>query len=98
MHPVWSRDGKTLYTRRMTTGEFLATPVTSEGAFSFGVAQQLPITFVERQSASTARNHDITPDGKFIGVIAVGESQVNPSHQINLVVNWFEELKQKLPR
>jgi Tol biopolymer transport system component len=97
IHPVWAPDGKTLFVRRMVTGEFLSTPVTTEGAFTFGTAQQLPRTFIERQSGSTARNHDITPDGKFVGVVATEESQVNPSRQINLVTNWFEELKQKLP-
>jgi eukaryotic-like serine/threonine-protein kinase len=96
VHPVWSRDGKTLYFNRMSSNEMYAVPVTTESAFSFGKPQRLPVTFPDQESNSAPRNHDITPDGKFIGVVSVsGETNARP--QINLVMNWFEELKQRVP-
>jgi|RhiMethySRZTD1v2_1073278.scaffolds.fasta_scaffold00858_15 eukaryotic-like serine/threonine-protein kinase len=98
LHPVWSRDGKTLFFSRMTTGELMATPVVTESAFSFGTPRQLPVTFPDRESNSAPRNHDVTPDGKFIGLVAVRPGETEERSQINVVLNWFEELKQKLPR
>jgi hypothetical protein len=96
--PVFSHDGKTLFFRRLTTGEFFAAAVTTEsGCSSVGTPRELPKTFAERQSNSGRRNHDITPDGKFVGVVAAGEAELNTRLQINVVVNWFEELKQRLP-
>jgi eukaryotic-like serine/threonine-protein kinase len=96
LHPVWSRDGKTLFFSRMSTGELYATPVTIESGFSFGTPREQPATFPDRESNSAPRNHDVTPDGKLIGVLVErGETSAKP--QINLVLDWFEEVKQKLP-
>ena len=97
LHPVWSRDGKTLFYRRPNTGEFLATPVTTGPVFSFGRPQQLPISFVERPSNSSVRNYDITPDGKFIGLVRAGQTLQDTAEQINVVLNWHEELKRRVP-
>lgn len=96
LHPVWSRDGKTLFFNRMSSGELYATPVTTESGFSFSTPQEQPVTFPDRESNSAPRNHDVTPDGKLIGVVAV-RGETNARSQINLVLNWTEELKQKLP-
>jgi serine/threonine-protein kinase len=96
-HPVWAHDGKTLFFRRPTTGEFFATPVMTEPAFSFAVPQQVPVTFPDRQSNSSSRNHDITPDGKFIGVVSVGQDRSTTAPQVNVVLNWFRELQARVP-
>src|SRR5262249_41260250 len=97
MHSVWARDGKTLFFRRPTTGEFYETPVMTGPAFAFGMPQQLPLKFPDRQSNSTSRNHDITPDGKFVGLVSVGQERLDSARQIDVVLNWFEELKQRVP-
>jgi hypothetical protein len=65
-------------------------------AFSFGMPQQIPVKFPDRQSNSSQRNHDITPDGKFIGVVRVDPDRVNTRDQIDVVLNWFDELNGKL--
>jgi len=45
------------------------------------------------------RNIDITRDGKFIGVINAEQTQsaTRAAAQIHVVLNWFEELKQRVP-
>jgi len=45
------------------------------------------------------RNIDITRDGKFIGVINAKQTQsaTRAAAQIHVVLNWFEELKQRVP-
>ena len=39
-------------------------------------------------------NYDVAPDGSF--VMVRGDRQP-PPRRINIVLNWFEELKQKVP-
>lgn len=40
-------------------------------------------------------SYDVTPDGEFL-MIERGESD-SPPTQINVVLNWFEELKRLVP-
>jgi serine/threonine-protein kinase len=99
-HPLWSRDGRELlYIPRQ--GAQYAIPVTTSPRFSFGTP-----TAVERAGrvegpALNRRNHDLLPDGRFIGVVQAGErinTAATYSTRINIVLNWFEELKQRVPR
>jgi hypothetical protein len=46
------------------------------------------------------RGYDITPDGKtFVGVVPITASQngAPAPFQINVVLNWFTELRQRVP-
>jgi len=58
-----------------------------------------PTPFVER-GPGFERNNDITHDGKrFLGVVAAGQiaSGTPAAPQIQVVLNWFEELKARVP-
>jgi hypothetical protein len=58
----------------------------------------LPITVTDRTSNSTVRNHDILPDGRFLSIVSATAPDGSPTtDRINVVVNWFEELKQRVP-
>lgn len=41
-------------------------------------------------------NYDVTPDGQRFIMIKSGEKPATVS-RINVVLNWFEELKQRVP-
>jgi hypothetical protein len=43
-----------------------------------------------------APNYDVSPDGRRFLMLKGGEQEAAPT-QINVVLNWFEELKQKVP-
>ena len=47
-----------------------------------------------------SRPYDITPDGKYF-VVMLPKAQTDrdkaPPEQINITLNWFEELKQRVP-
>jgi hypothetical protein len=43
------------------------------------------------------RNQDIMADGRFLGVIDGGQSAAAVFPQIQVVLNWFEELTAKAP-
>jgi hypothetical protein len=78
--------------------------VTTQPTFAFGnpvpVASVSFATFRER-GPQVERENDITRDGKkFVAVIAGGTTQsarVASESQLEVVLNWFEELKQRVP-
>jgi hypothetical protein len=95
-HPVWSRDGRELF-YVPGPGEFAAIPVSTTPAFAFG--SPMPIRQVlENYAPVMPRQYDVTPDGKLIGLIPSEQSQTGAatSTQISVVLNWFEELKQRV--
>ena len=86
--PRWSRDGKELFYRN---GEkMMAVEVSTVSGFIAGV----PKVLFERQYAYgqgiTMANYDVFPDGHFVMV-------KNEPARLNVVLNWFEELKRKVP-
>ena len=46
---------------------------------------------------SPAPSYDITPDGQRFVMIKEGGPESEAPAQINIVLNWFEELKQRVP-
>src|SRR5262245_7433717 len=98
IHPVWSRDGKALFFRQLTTGEFLITHVTTQSGFSFTNPDTLPMAFVDRTSNSTARKHDILLGCRFLRVVSAAQGGSGSTREhINVVLNWFTELQQRVP-
>ena len=43
------------------------------------------------------RPYDMLPDGRIVSVDAASMATEQRSQQIQIVLNWFEELKSKLP-
>jgi eukaryotic-like serine/threonine-protein kinase len=94
--PVWSPDGRELlYVPRL--GGFEAVSVTTRRAFAFGRAVPLPRKF--SPGAPTVRAlYDITPDGRFVGVVPVGDTgAIYSEAHVEVVLNWLEELKRLVP-
>jgi serine/threonine-protein kinase len=101
-HPMWSPEGKELFYFTGGGGafsQFVAVSVTTRPTFTFGNPVPVPSGFLER-GQNAERNDDITLDGKqFLGVVAAGQTASGPpaSPQIQVVLNWFEELKARVP-
>jgi serine/threonine-protein kinase len=94
-HPLWSRDGKELL---LSTGPttFAAVSVTTQPSFTFG--SPVPIPRGGLMGTNTGpRTYDVLPDGRFLGVVAGGQAQFGLGPQIQVVLNWFEDLKQRVP-
>lgn len=61
--------------------------------FDFSGAVSIPRPF-QNPGPTVARVYDMMPDGRrLIGIVASGPGQAEAFTQINLVLNWFEELK-----
>jgi len=96
-NPVWSRDGKELF-YIPGPGEYAVISVTTSPAFAFGNPKSIKLV-LENYPPAVPREYDVTPDGKLIGRLVPGGSQLSGpvTPQINVVLNWAEELKQRVP-
>jgi len=91
-HPVWSPDGRTIFFSQGS--KMLAVDVTTEPEFSHGAPYEL---FDHPYYASFGRQFDIAPDGERFLMLETNEAAAESSSRINIILNWFEELKQRVP-
>jgi Tol biopolymer transport system component len=91
--PVWPRNGRELFYR--AGDAMMAVEVQTTPAFSAGKPRKLFDKAYERSLALWA-NYDASPDGQRLLMVRQ-ENASAPATHINVVLNWLEELKQKLP-
>jgi eukaryotic-like serine/threonine-protein kinase len=98
--PLWSPDGRELFYRNGSA--VMAVAVNTKPTFSAGKPKMLfQGTYATGYNDSPA--WDISPDGKRFLMIkqptqaAATSTAVAARPRINIVVNWFEELKQRVP-
>jgi hypothetical protein len=81
----------------------MAVSVRTDPTFSLETPKMLFRGKYELPSSDFFSNWDIHPDGKRFLLIkrsataGAAPAAAAPRHKINLVVNWFEELKQRVP-
>ena len=101
-HPVWGPKGDTLfYVPSAASGLMAAVKVTTQPGVVFGTPASLPARVTSSLLSNQGRAHDITPDGRFIGLVRptdMDASEAPSTGQMRIVLNWFEELKQRVPR
>jgi len=89
--PVWAPDGSALYYTG-SSGELMLVPTTLSPGFTAGRPQPLfTVTSVYRMSG-TATAYDIHPEGRRFIMVSEPDAEV-PRAQINIVLNWFDELR-----
>jgi len=91
--PAWSRDGTELFYRN--GGMMMVVPVSADRSFTAGRPQALfddsPYAF-----ASPTRAYDVASDGRFLMVTRTSQAP-QPATRIQVVLNWFEDLRQRVP-
>ncbi|MBK5297541.1 MAG: serine/threonine-protein kinase, partial [Vicinamibacteria bacterium] len=98
-HPVWSPDGAELVFTPGPVPRLDAVRVTTQPSFTFSEATPVPRPF-QNLSPLFERPYDISRDGqRFLGLIDAAQTQAGApaAPQIQVVLNWFEELKAKVP-
>ena len=99
--PLWSPEGSELFYRPSAgvAGITLrSVNIVTKPAFAFSNEQTLPIKGFN--VVSYYRDYDLSPDGeRFLMVFPADQPDTGePSRpQINIVQNWFEELKERVP-
>jgi serine/threonine protein kinase/Tol biopolymer transport system component len=100
IHPTWAPDGRELFYGAAAGPSMVAVSITARPTFTFGNPVPVPRPFLERGPVFE-RNYDITLDGKrFLGVVAAGQNTASgapAAPQIQVVLNWTEELKARVP-
>jgi len=92
--PVWNRNGRELFYR--SGGKMMAVDIATQPSFAAGK----PRVLFEGQyepTVLTAANYDVSPDGQRFLMLKSGEAGEAAPTQINVVLNWFEELKRRVP-
>jgi eukaryotic-like serine/threonine-protein kinase len=93
--PAWNHNGRELFFR--SGSKMMAAEVTTLPTFSVGKPKLLfEGQYVPVQAGLMSTAYDVSPDGQRFLVIKANEQAQAPA-QINVVLNWFEELKQKAP-
>jgi len=88
---LWNRNGRELfYVSGVTTGrKIMAVDITTQPSFSVGKPKML--------FEGVTSSFDVSPDGqRFLMLKPVDQQQAVPT-QINVVLNWTEELKRLVP-
>jgi len=101
--PVWAPTGELFYwigdrlmaVETTTRPVSQNLPVSEPPTFSAGTPRMLFEAEYERTGTGTA-NYDLTPDGQRFIMVKPAAQEAAPT-QINIVLNWFEELKRRVP-
>jgi serine/threonine-protein kinase len=98
-HPVWSRDGKQLF-YVPGPGRLASTTVSTQPTFALTPPILIPAAGIQGPPR-VVRNFDVMPDSRrFVGITAGGaedQAEAVTGRQLHVVLNWFEELKAKVP-
>jgi Tol biopolymer transport system component len=96
--PFWSPDGKELF-YNSGPGQLSAVSITTKPGFAFGPASRLPQGLPNANPTTTPRLVDVTRAGKFVLPVSADQTQSGTpaAPQIQVVLNWFTELQQRVP-
>jgi dipeptidyl aminopeptidase/acylaminoacyl peptidase len=95
--PVWSRDGRELFYLRGS--RFM---VASVGSLPEAIGKPQPLPISVRAALSRGADYfgptgyDVSVDGQRLLIVQEAEEESAP-RQIRVVLNWFEELKRRVP-
>ena len=98
INPTWSPDDRQIFYLQ-PPGVLMAVDVTPGDEFQAG----RPTSLIDRFSGSMSpvRSYDIFPDGSFVTRTLVGSPPVDPERlratELHVILNWTEELKERVP-
>jgi serine/threonine-protein kinase len=96
-HVRWSPDGRTLFDDPRPNS-FESVSVVTQPTFAFGKTTALP-RLLAMSAPSGRTTYDVLPDGRHIGMVTWGQKEYlrPPLDQIQVVFNWFDEIKRRVP-
>ena len=100
--PLWARSGRELFFVAAESRALMAVAVQLAPQFSYGNPIKLFDTsmYLLSGAATAGRTYDISADGRrfLLGKNAdAGNTAPPTSASVTVVLNWFEELKSKVP-
>jgi len=97
-HPLWSTDGREIL-YDFSSGRSEIVSVATTPTFTFSNPAILPRGTMLFAGTTSLRPVDMAPDGRILGQIDADQdpSGALAAPQIRVVLNWTEELKQRVP-
>ncbi len=92
--PIWNPNGRELFYR--SGDKMMAVDIATQPSFTAGKPRVLFEGRYELSPATTP-NYDVSPDGQRFLMLKPAEASEAAPTQINVVLNWFEELKRRVP-
>jgi eukaryotic-like serine/threonine-protein kinase len=93
--PAWNHNGRELFYR--SGNRMMALDVATQPSFSLGKPRMLfDGQYFRSDWPLIGKAYDVSPDGQRFLMVKSAD-QASSATQINVVLNWFEELKQKVP-
>jgi serine/threonine-protein kinase len=89
--PLWARNGQELFFRNRD--RMMVVQITKQ---PFGASRPKLLFVSTFASRANRANYDISPDGSRFVMINDGQ-RANSATQINVVMNWFSELRERVP-
>jgi Tol biopolymer transport system component len=94
--PLWSASGHELFYR--SGDRMMDVDIRTEGEFLAGKPRQLfEGSYVPSFAGYVRANYDVSPDGQRFLMVKFGGQKPAPLTQINVVLNWSDELKRLVP-
>ena len=93
--PAWEKNGRELYYQNLQGDLLVAVELDTGVEFSPGRSRVISNAQFGMGGWLRA-NYDVSDDGRFLMLQPVDE-EATVSNQINIVQNWFEELKERVP-
>jgi serine/threonine-protein kinase len=98
--PAWSADGRRLFFHSTATNQLFWVDVRTDQGLTFSTPVAAPIEGTIHPIQQ--RNFDVMPDGRrLLVVLPLEDSRAGAARetraQINVVLNWFEELRRRAP-
>jgi serine/threonine protein kinase/Tol biopolymer transport system component len=94
MDPVWNPNGRELFYR--SGNKMMAVDIATQPSFVAGKPRMLFEGPYVLPSVPIS-NYDVSPDGQRFLMLKPSEAGEAAPTQINVVLNWFEELKRRVP-
>jgi Tol biopolymer transport system component/predicted Ser/Thr protein kinase len=92
--PVWNPNGRELFYR--SGNNMMAVDVVTQPGFAAGKPHML-FEGQYQPTTTTPPNYDVSADGQRFLMLKPVEQAQTALTQINVVLNWFEELKRRVP-
>lgn len=97
--PVWSADGTEIFYRTLVGDTMMSARISGEGTPEVTERASLFSAAPYRSGGNNYRQYHVAPDGRFIMMRRTGSGSEEDSElgRINVVLDWFEELRERVP-
>ena len=99
MNPVWARNGRELfYSVRVSPDKLRMMAVDIQPGAMLQASTPRVLFEGNWDVLTVTRGYDVTPDGKYFIMTRPEPPSDQPVTRLNVVLNWFDELKKRAPR